>query len=173
MPRKCKPLSERLMARVSKLDSGCWLWTGTVNGAGYGTIGLGSAAMGKGFVHRVSYELFVGPITKGMIVCHHCDVKRCVNPDHLFLGTYLDNIIDSQRKGRWRMGPTWASTDRMQWQKECRGERHGQSKLSDSDVAEIRRRHASGETMAELARHFPVTRRMISNIIHRRNWAHI
>lgn len=173
MPRKCKPLNERLMAKVSKSEDGCWLWTGTVNGSGYGTIGLGSAAQGKGFVHRVSYEIFVGCIPNGMIVCHRCDVKTCVNPGHLFVGTYLDNIVDAQRKGRWRTGPTWASPDRIQWQQECRGERHGQSKLTDLDVVEIRRRHATGATMTELAKQFPVSRRMIANIVHRRNWSHI
>jgi hypothetical protein len=80
-------------------NTGCWLWTGTANMRGYG---YGSFTINKKSVnsHRVSFELFRGPIPIGMHVCHKCDVPLCVNPEHLFLGTRSDNQRDRVVKGR-------------------------------------------------------------------------
>lgn len=84
-------------------NSGCWLWTASLRpGSGYGQLRVGRTIA---FAHRIAYELFVGLIPNGLYVCHHCDVKQCVNPDHLFLGTAKDNTQDMIRKGRqpkWR-----------------------------------------------------------------------
>lgn len=86
---------ERFRERVQKTD-GCWLWTGDV-ARRYGRITIGQRAIRA---HRFSYELHVGRIPKGMMVCHRCDVPLCVNPDHLFLGSAKDNMKDAVDKRR-------------------------------------------------------------------------
>jgi hypothetical protein len=78
---------------VAISESGCWLWTGALTEYGYGRIGAG-------YVHRLSYQSSKGTIPSGMCVCHTCDVRSCVNPEHLWLGTISDNTADRDKKGR-------------------------------------------------------------------------
>lgn len=91
---------DRFIEKVEKIPiAGCWLWIGTVNYWGYGHFyELNPKKIVK--AHRKSYELYKGPIPDGMCVCHKCDVRSCVNPDHLFLGTHKDNVHDMINKGR-------------------------------------------------------------------------
>lgn len=93
---------ERFNAKINKATkSGCWLWTGRRDiHKGRKTYGCFSVKGRDMKTHRFSYEHFVGPIPAGMKVCHKCDVQRCANPDHLFLGTQFDNVHDCIRKGR-------------------------------------------------------------------------
>lgn len=81
-------------------NTGCWLWTAAVDGSGYGIFNLGTRKQGKARAHRIAFELFVGPVPKDKQVCHKCDVRSCVNPDHLFVGTSQDNRLDCVSKGR-------------------------------------------------------------------------
>jgi hypothetical protein len=83
--------------RVSKTD-GCWLWTGCLASNGYGRFPLNYRRIPA---HRYAWTLSNGPIPAGLEVCHHCDVRRCVRPDHLFLGTREDNIQDAKQKRRF------------------------------------------------------------------------
>lgn len=86
----------RFEAKVLKTE-GCWLWQGGLFPKGYGSFWLD----GKNrTAHRVAYELYVGKVPSDLIVCHRCDVRSCVNPHHLFLGTDQDNADDRERKGR-------------------------------------------------------------------------
>lgn len=82
-------------------NSGCWLWTASVRHR-YGSIRTSSTKCSS--AHRVSWELHHGPIPEGICVLHRCDTPTCVNPDHLFLGTQLDNIKDRDQKGRNKKG---------------------------------------------------------------------
>lgn len=92
------PFGMRFLSRFRKDAGGCWIWTAAHSSGGYGQI----ARNGKNiYAHRVSYEMFVGPIPAGMYICHTCDTPACVNPAHLFAGTQRDNAIDMSRKGRW------------------------------------------------------------------------
>lgn len=80
-----KPLAERFAAKVALPDDwrGCWLWTGALNGVGYGVLGRGARDDGLVYAHRLSFELFVGPIPEGLHIDHVCRTRRCVNPFHL------------------------------------------------------------------------------------------
>ncbi len=84
----------------------CWEWTGTATqSGGYCAISVGSRKEGNLTnlrVHRASWLLFCGDIPTGLIVCHHCDNPKCINPEHLFLGTNADNTKDMIAKGRQR-----------------------------------------------------------------------
>ncbi len=82
------------------LNSGCWLWEGHLDTSGYGAL----FALGKNLrMHRVSYELFRGEIPTGMWALHKCDVRSCVNPNHIWLGTVQDNNADTKAKGRYNV----------------------------------------------------------------------
>lgn len=117
----------RFWAKVQKTGpEECWLWSASLNGAGYGQIGRGSGELGMDGAHRVSWILHFGNIPEGSFVLHHCDVKTCVNPAHLFLGTHSDNMRDMDEKGR-RVTPP--RPDR---------EEHNKAKLTDAQHLEIR-----------------------------------
>jgi len=95
---KPKHLHKRLERNIfHEPMSGCWLWAGRFNKAGYGTINVDAKARPA---HRILYELYKGKIPNGLIICHHCDMPACVNPDHLYAGTYKDNSEDMIRRGR-------------------------------------------------------------------------
>lgn len=99
MPAKdTRPIAERLAERsVLRADTGCIEWTGAVDGCGYGHLRVD----GRSYrAHRLAYEIQHGPIPAGALICHKCDNPPCVNPDHLFAGSQLDNMRDMRAKGR-------------------------------------------------------------------------
>jgi hypothetical protein len=151
--RESAPLADRFWRYVRK-TSGCWEWTAST-AAGYGTFGLDRETMVG--AHRFSWELHFGPIPPGMYVCHHCDNKVCVRPDHLFLGTALANNRDMDRKGRRVLAP-------------LHGEANPNAKLTADDVFEIRRLCGEGIAKRELARRFGVTPTLIRSVVARRHW---
>lgn len=93
---RIKQIIESKIERVP--ESGCWLWTGATIGSGYGSFSMGKH--NTFYAHRESYKAYVGSIPDGMYVMHKCDVRCCCNPDHLGIGTQLDNMRDAKRKGR-------------------------------------------------------------------------
>jgi hypothetical protein len=131
-------------------DDACWLWTGSKSRKGYGDMGWRGRVRKT---HRIAYEITHGEFPAEMQVLHSCDNPRCVNPAHLWLGTNQDNMDDMNRKGRGRF-PS--------------GEQHGNHKLTDQQVAEIRARYANGETnKTKLGAEYGVTRANIYRIVQR------
>lgn len=150
--------AERLMAKCEpQAASGCWHWTGALRDKGYGHMKFEGRYAGA---HRVSYLLFVGGIPDGMMVCHRCDNPRCINPDHLWLGTCRDNLHDMVAKGRHRSGVS-------------KGSSNGSAKLSDADVAAIRAAPKVYGSGRRLAAHFGVNEASICEIRAGRRWGHL
>ena len=92
----------RLMDKIQPDSNGCWLWTSHIGTHGYGQFSLDGRPI---TAHRASWQIFFGLIPEGLLVCHKCDVRPCVNPGHLFLGTYKDNMQDALQKGRMKLHP--------------------------------------------------------------------
>ena len=112
--------------------------------------------------HRISYWLHKGEIPKGIYVLHSCDNPKCINPEHLHLGTQKDNIRECIERGR-------ANHE----SKGSKGVKHHKAKLSEDQVAEIRRLRSKGYTGLKLADMFNVSNPMIYYICNKKNWRHV
>jgi HNH endonuclease len=144
MPGKGPHPVARFMSHVTAatiaVDS-CWHWNGAGKGNGYGNFNLAGTPEQA---HRVAYRLFSGEIPAGMDVCHSCDNRWCVNPEHLFLGTRQDNMLDCARKGRAPGGRR----------------RH----LKEAEVQEVRRLLMAGERVPKVSRITGVSAEIVRNI---------
>lgn len=145
-----KPATDRFWAKVRKSDR-CWEWTARLDD-GYGSLSIAGRTMGA---HRYSYELHIGPIPDGLYVCHRCDNRKCVNPEHLFLGTHQDNMADMYSKGR-RPAPI--------------GERNGFSKLTAEQAQAIHDMRKAGATQTAIAAKFGITQALVSLILLGKSW---
>lgn len=134
-------------------NTGCWLWTWSVEKGGYGHLSFEGHPRKA---HRVMYELRYGPIPDGLCVCHKCDTPSCVNPEHLFVGTVADNVADKVRKGR-----------------SLAGENHNLAKLTVSQVREIRSSCRAGAKQCLLADRYNVSDATISFIKSGQRWASV
>ena len=162
MKRAAWPIERSFWAFVEKTET-CWLWHGALQRGGYG-----SAHRPYGRVvraHRYSWELTNGPIPGGLCVCHKCDVRTCVRPDHLFLGTRKDNMRDAANKGRLTRPSSWERTRR--------GSAHGMAKLTDDDVRAIRAERAQGIPGHVVATRHHISGGAVSMIVNRKRWAHL
>lgn len=135
-------------------NTGCWIWIGAILKKGYGAFGFRGKVQNA---HRVAYTLYVDEIPDGLLVCHHCDNRACVNPQHLFLGTSLDNTLDMMRKRRHNP---------------VKGESNAHAKLTENDVRLIRKR-AIDHSRQEIASVFKISISHVDKIINRRKWKHI
>ncbi len=190
---------QRIKERVQiDPETGCWLWQGAKFTNGYGTI---KVAQKQRRVHRVMWESVNGAIPDGLFVCHHCDVKHCCNPAHLFLGTNSDNLMDASRKGRTARGDRHGSKihpdrvprgnrhgsrthpercprgdangSRLHPEKLRRGQSHPNAVLTEQQVREIRELNASGVSYAKLVKMFGIGKTTVSHIVRREYWRHI
>ena len=135
----------------------CWEWQGGNNGRdGYGRFRVENKKLSA---HRIVYRLTIGDIPDGLLVCHTCDNPRCVNPDHLFLGTKADNYRDMRDKGR---------------DNTAHGEQVATHKLAREDVVAIRDEYIPHKVSTrQLARKYGVRPSSIQRIISRQNWKHL
>lgn len=145
---------------------GCWEWAPKPQMHGYGRI---SRVRGNLYAHRASYEINVGPIPPGMLVCHRCDNRRCVRPDHLFLGDDRSNARDRDAKGRHRYVLPPSATPEQR----ARGSAHGNAKLSEVLVRQIKSRIAAGEPQVSIARDLGVAKTTVNGIKMGKAWKHV
>ena len=145
-------IQKRFWDKVNK-DGDCWLWTAGKNGDGYGYFAIAHRQMLR--ASRYSWEITSGPIPSGLFVLHKCDVKLCVKPDHLFLGTAKDNAVDCVTKGR-----------------NTRGRKTGRVVLYPDQVIQLRNQYAQGQKISQrqLGRDYGITQQAVQAIVTRRSW---
>jgi hypothetical protein len=153
MSRKRKSLHLRFWEKVNKdSPNDCWIWTAGTAGNGYGQIRLEDDT--RCLSHRLSYEMHIGDIPSGLLVCHHCDNRLCVNPDHLFVGTHKDNLRDMVEKGRSN-----------------KGQKNVRARLTEDQVRQIRSMYSTGNyTQRAIGEEFGVGQKVISQIINKDTW---
>jgi len=182
----------------SLCTSCCWLWQGAIGSTGYGHFYLGNRCLGA---HRYAYELASGPLPKGRFVCHSCDTRACVNPQHVWLGTAADNTHDAQSKDRLATGERHGSRThperlergdrhyarrrphllarganhgtRTQAERLQRGEQRDNATLTEESVRAIRHAAVQGESQPSLAQRCGVSQARIWAVIHRKAWKHV
>lgn len=174
------PLETLLMNHVEKRNNGCWEWTGALSRkTGYGKITYNQKTIST---HRASYLVFKGEISKGKHICHSCDNKKCVNPEHLWAGTAKENMQDMIKKGRQAdqtgkvISPehfkklqhgrlnNWPSRE---------GSKHHLAKLDEKKVMEIKKMIKDGYTNKEIAEIYNVDQSNISLIRNGKRWSHV
>jgi hypothetical protein len=149
-------LRRRFWFYVQK-SSGCWLWTAGTFGGRYGQFRAGKQ---KVRAHRAAWLLAGKTIPAGLILCHRCDNAKCVRTSHLFLGTDADNARDRDLKGRTSKRPTTRLP----------GELNPAARLTEQQVAEIRRRNVGGESQRTLAAAFNISQSQVGNIVRGKSW---
>jgi hypothetical protein len=155
-----RDVAVRLFAKVQKTD-GCWLWQGSATADGYGEIWRDGRLER---VHRVAYELLVGPIPDGLFILHSCDTPNCVNPSHLEPGTNSKNLQDAAARRRFMQ---------QRHPEKYQGENSGNAKITRAIVREIRSLAAAGETFTAIAPRFNLARTTVGKIVNRKLWAHV
>lgn len=142
----------RWLKERSVVNGECWDWTAGMHGVGYGSVPR--KIHKSAYAHRAMYECVVGPIPNGLYVLHTCDNRKCVNPEHLWTGTHLDNIKDMQAKGRHRGGS-------------MPNEMNPFAKFTDVQVEAIRERARAGVRKCEIEREFGLSETHYYRIIKR------
>ena len=142
---------QRFWRKVNKSD-GCWNWIGAYSNQGYGRISVHGKQMQA---HRAAWIIAHGQIPPGMCICHHCDNRKCVRADHLFLGTPADNTLDMVRKNR-QSAPS--------------GARHHLSKISIKMAKIAKHMICNGATQTATAKALGVSQMTIWSIIAGRHW---
>lgn len=140
-----------------KLDTStqCWLWTASTAGKGYGQIRIPGTRL-NAYAHRAAYEIHKGQVPEGKYVCHTCDNMRCVNPDHLWLGSCAENQQDMVSKGR-----------------SLYGERNPYARLTPDAVRKIRQLLAQGIAQTKIAAMFGIQQMEVSRIKTGKRWKHL
>jgi hypothetical protein len=165
-------LEEKFWPNV-RITPGCWVWDGALSEKGYGQLWLDNKIR---LAHRISYQMHQGEEAGKLFVCHRCDNPKCVNPEHLFLGTAKDNALDMHRKGRANI-PSRAGENH--WSKRlidsrAAGERNGLAKLTEKDVRGIVAEYeAGGTSQRKMAEKYGLHENTIFKLVNKRLWAHL
>lgn len=147
-------IDQRFFSKFDKCE-GCWEWKGIIAKVGYGIFSIKGKPI---YAHRYSYEKFKGKIPKGMLICHTCDNPKCINPDHLFTGTYQDNTDDMIEKKRSR---------------NLRGSDCPHSKLNEKIVLKLREDYSKGKSIKDMAIEFHVSVSAITHAVKKIKWRHV
>lgn len=146
---------DRFWGKVSKFGGECWNWTAATRSTGYGCMKLDGRLISA---HRFSFVLHFGEVPEGLIVCHRCDNRLCVRPDHLFAGTPHANVSDMDGKGRRGV---------------ARGESQGNAKLSEADIYQFFVLRESGYSNRKIAAMFGVDSSTVNCVFTGRSWRHV
>lgn len=145
---------ERFEEKFVKSD-GCWLWTASCAGKGYGQMKLPKQRKQE-YAHRLAYQIYKGEIPKCLQVMHSCDNPKCCNPDHLSIGTCKDNLQDMKQKGR-----------------STHGEKNARAKITEDQVIQIRKCIESGMTQSKIALAFGISQIQVSRINTGKRWERV
>lgn len=140
---------------IGDVPGSCWWWTGNLGDGRYGAFSLNGKSVKA---HRWIYELLFGEVPEGLIMRHRCDQPRCVNPQHLTVGTHADNRADMFERGR---GPN------------RKGDRHPMAKLNEAQARRIRVLSELGRSHPAIAEEFGVSRSQVQRIASGRGWSHL
>lgn len=144
--------------------AGCWEWTGHRNHDGYGIFRVNGTV--RRMAHRISHVIRTGlPIPEGTEICHRCDNRACVNPDHLFEGSHSDNMRDMHAK---RRNFHVTKPDRI-----AKGAIHGGSKLTEEQAIDIIRRCKAGEKQKAVGAIYGIRQGHVTRIVNGQRWAHL
>ena len=173
---KYQRMKDRFMRKIYLANDGsdCWLWGGGYfKQTGYGQFAVTSRVPET--AHRMAFAFWNYPVPDGMFVCHQCDNRKCVNPNHLFLGTPKDNVDDMFKKNRQQdYSKNRASGDRhgLALHPEARlfGKKNPQSILTDKLVLSIRDDSLS---IKDIAADIGVSYHTVWNVKNKRSWRHV
>lgn len=159
---------KELLAKKSKHvhATGCIEWTGFRTKRGYGVIGVNNRVIRA---HRIAYEIAFGPIPRGLCVCHSCDNRACINPEHLFVATHAENMKDMADKGRANNAPAILAARG----KHKLGENHHATKVTANVVTLMRDMKRGGNTLREVSARFGVPMATVQSIVTGRTWGHV